>query len=254
MIPAAQYTWLMRILSLSMLGLSGLACVSVFAQTPAAPISEAGLQAIAELRAFVQAAPPLALQRTEFNVQPPHEGWALGMVSSVAVDNKGTIYLLQRGDKADPVLAVDKEGHVLRSWGKGLYKIPHSIRVDPQGNIWTVDAQSSTVLKFNPDGEKLMQIDVGGQPVGSTNPFCGTTDIAFAPNGHLFISDGYGNARVLEYTADGNRVREWGSKGTGPGQFRLPHGIAVDKTGVGLCGGPGERPDSAFRCYGPLPG
>jgi NHL repeat len=227
MILAKQYTWLMRIQSLSWL-----MCISLFAQTPAAPISEAGMQAIAELRAFVQAAPPLGLQRTEFSSQPPREGWALGMVSSVAVDKKGIIYLLQRGDKADPVIAVDKDGHVLRSWGKGLYKIPHSIRVDPKGNIWTVDAQSSTVLKFSPEGTKLMQIDVGGQPEGSRNPFCGTTDIAFAPNGHLFISDGYGNARILEYTADGKRIREWGSKGTGPGQFRLPHGIAVDKTGI----------------------
>jgi DNA-binding beta-propeller fold protein YncE len=227
MILAAEYTWLMRIQSLTWF-----TCVSLFAQTPAALISEAGTQAIAELRAFVQAAPPLGLQRTEFSIQAPREGWELGMVSSAAVDKKGTIYLLQRGDKADPVLAVDEEGHVLRSWGKGLYKIPHSIRVDPKGSIWTVDAQSSTVLKFSPAGEKLMQIDVGGQPVGSKNPFCGTTDIAFAPNGHLFISDGYGNARILEYTADGKRIREWGSKGTGPGQFRLPHGIAVDKTGL----------------------
>jgi DNA-binding beta-propeller fold protein YncE len=200
-----------------------IACFSLCAQT--AP--DAGSQAIAELRAYVQNAPPLALERTEFAVAAP-----VGMVSSVAVDARGTIYLLQRGDKADPVIAVDREGRVLRSWGKGLYKIPHSIRVAPDGNIWTVDAQSSTVLEFTPEGKKLMQIDVGGQPENSRNPFCGTTDIAFAPNGHLFISDGYANARILEYTADGHRIREWGEKGAGPGQFRLPHGIAVDAKGL----------------------
>jgi DNA-binding beta-propeller fold protein YncE len=198
----------------------------------AAQGTESGEQAKAELRAFVQAAPPLGLERTEFAIHAPGEGWALGMVSSVAMDSKGVIYLLQRGDKADPVIAVDRNGRVLRSWGKGLYKIPHSIRIDPQGNVWTVDAQSSTILKFSPEGKELMRIEVGGQPEGWRNPFCGTTDIAFAPNGHPFISDLYGNARILEYTADGKRVREWGTKGTGPGEFRLPHGIAVDNKGV----------------------
>jgi DNA-binding beta-propeller fold protein YncE len=192
---------------------------------------EAAAQAVAELRARVQVAPPLALHRTVFTVQAPSADWALGMVSSVAVDGKGTLYLLQRGDKADPVIAVDAQGKILRAWGKGLYKIPHSIRVDPAGNIWTVDAQSSTILKFTAEGRELMRIEVGDQPE-TKNPFCGTSDIAFAPNGHLFISDGYGNARILEYTADGKRLHEWGTRGTGPGEFRLPHGIAVDEHGI----------------------
>jgi streptogramin lyase len=154
------------------------------------------------------------------------------MVSWIALDGKGTLYLLQRGEKADPVLAVDRDGHLLRSWGKGLYKIPHSIRIDPQGNVWTVDASSSVVLKYSPRGEKLMEIDVGGQPANSGSAFNGATDIAFGPNGRLFISDGYGNARILEYTADGKRVREWGSPGTGPGQFHLPHSIVIDEDGI----------------------
>jgi DNA-binding beta-propeller fold protein YncE len=195
------------------------------------PAQDPALQAITELRAHVQTEPPLPLHRTELQIHPPTESWALGMVSSVALDRNGTLYLLQRGDKADPVIAVDPSGKILRSWGKGLYKIPHSIRVDPAGNIWTVDAQSSTILKFTPEGKQLMRIEVGGQPE-SKNPFCGTTDIAFAPSGHLFISDGYGNARILEYSAQGTRLNEWGAKGTGPGQFRLPHGIAVDEDGI----------------------
>ena len=77
-----------------------------------------------------------------------------------------------------------------------------------------------------------MEIAVGGQPVPCRNNFCGTTDIAFAPNGHLFISDGYANARILEYTADGQKIREWGTPGTGPGQFRLPHSIQIDEDGI----------------------
>ena len=107
---------------------------------------------------------------------------------------------------------MDLEGHLLRSWGKGLYKIPHSIRIDPHGNVWTVDASSSVVLKYSPHGEKLMEIDVGGQPENSGNAFNGTTDIAFGPDGRLFISDGYGNACILECTADGKRVPRMGKR------------------------------------------
>jgi DNA-binding beta-propeller fold protein YncE len=139
---------------------------------------------------------------------------------------------LQRGDKADPVVVLNRDGKVLRSWGKGMYTMPHAIRVDPQGNVWTADAASSMVYKFSPDGKKLMEINIGGQPTPCRNNFCSTTDIAFAPNGNLFISDGYANARILEYTPDGKKVREWGTAGTGPGQFRLPHSIAVDEAGI----------------------
>jgi DNA-binding beta-propeller fold protein YncE len=88
------------------------------------------------------------------------------------------------------------------------------------------------VYKFSREGKKLVEIEVGGQPTPCLGNFCSTTDIAFAPNGHLFISDGYANARILEYTPDGKKLREWGSPGTGPGQFRLPHSIQIDKKGV----------------------
>src|SRR5271156_4329084 len=215
--------------------LIGLICAHLFAQsgptlTPAE--IEAKAQAAAKLRAMIEAAPKLPLVQTDLVIKLP-EGQGLGMVSWIARDPKtGVTWLIQRGDKADPVIAVDKEGRILHSFGKGLYKIPHSIRLDPEGNVWTVDAGSSTVIKFSPGGEKLLQIDVGGQPEISRSPFNGTTDIAFAPKGRIFITDGYANARVLEYTADGRKVREWGSAGTGPGQFHLPHSIVVDENNI----------------------
>ncbi len=211
----------LKFLSLSLL------CVSAFAQKPDAALEA---QAVA-LRALVEQAPALPLHRTEVKLQAQGAGWEIGYPSSVAMDKTGLLYVLQRGEKADPVLVVDHNGRILRSWGKGMFQIPHSIRIDSAGNIWTVDASSSMIFKFTPMGEKLMEISVGGQPAGKTG-FAGTTDIAFAPNGHLFISDGYGNARILEYTAGGERLREWGSAGNGPGQFRQPHGIAVDENGI----------------------
>jgi sugar lactone lactonase YvrE len=198
------------------------------AQTPAQKPPDAAERA---LRALVAAAPQLPFEGTPIAVTPPAPDFALGMVSWVSSSKDGSTYLLQRGDKADPVIVVDASGKVLRSWGKGLFVMPHAIRLDPQGNVWTVDAASSRVIKFSLEGEMLLNIEVGGQPTPCANNFCGTTDIAFAPNGHLFISDGYANARILEYTADGRKVREWGMPGTRSGEFVLPHSIQIDADG-----------------------
>jgi streptogramin lyase len=187
-------------------------------------------QGAEQLRAMIHDTPRLALESVPLEARLPAAS-ALGTVSSVAADKDGVIYILQRGDKADPVIALDPQGRVLRSWGKGMFTVPHSIRVDPDGNIWTVDAGSSVLLKFTPKGRKLQEIDVGEVATGRDCAFptlCGTTDVTFGPAGRLFISDGYGNARILEYTSDGKRVKVWGSKGTGPGQFQIPHGIAFD--------------------------
>jgi DNA-binding beta-propeller fold protein YncE len=172
------------------------------------------------------------MARVPVTVQAPlQDGWALGMVSWIAADRNGLVYLLQRGDKADPVIVLDQSGKLVRSWGKGMFTTPHAIRIDPQGNVWTTDAASSMVYKFSPEGKTLLQIEVGGQPTPCGN-FCSTTDVAFAPDGNLLIADGYRNARILEYTPDGKKLREWGSAGTGPGQFRLPHSIQVDTAGI----------------------
>lgn len=181
----------------------------------------------AQLKKMAAGAPRLPLMRTEL----PVAGVTIEMVSSVAVDAKGVVYLLQRGEKADPVIAVNREGKVLRSWGKGMYKIPHSIRIDPQGNVWTVDAASSMVYQFTPQGKKLLEIAVGEVPEGKS-AFRGTTDIAFSRTGRILISDGYGNNRVLEYNRQGKRVKQWGKKGTGNGEFDLPHGIAIDENDI----------------------
>src|SRR3954451_177183 len=181
----------------------------------------------AALRKLVEKAPLAALERKQIAIQGP----VIGYPSAIAMSDAGEIYVLHRGDSVDPLLVLNSNGKVLRSWGKGLYKIPHSIHIDREGNIWTVDSGSSMVLKFSPSGDKLMEISVGEQPAGrgATN---GTSDIAFGPGGRIYISDGYGNARVLEYNSKGERVRQWGSAGTGPGQFNQPHGIAIDEQGI----------------------
>ncbi|MEZ5402989.1 MAG: peptidyl-alpha-hydroxyglycine alpha-amidating lyase family protein [Bryobacteraceae bacterium] len=208
-------------------GLPVFALQVALAQPPPATEEEAG-----RLRSRAAAAEKLPLRRTELTVRPPADGFALDFTSSAAFAANGAIYLLQRGDKADPILAVSPAGEVLRSWGRGMFTIPHSIRLDPHGNVWTVDAASSAVYKFSPQGNTLLEIQVGGQPANHPSAFKGTTDIAFAPDGRLFISDGYANARILEYTAKGKRIREWGKHGTGPGEFHLPHGLTIDPQGI----------------------
>ena len=199
----------------------------------AQPASSTAAQdrAAADLRARIAASPKLPFVATVFAAKPPHAGWASGMVSWVAFDKAGNLYELQRGENADPVLVLDRQGRLLRSWGKGGYTIPHAIRIDPAGNVWTVDAAASRVIKYSPRGEKLMTIEVGEQPP-TKGPFNGTSDIAFGPNGRLFITDGYGNARVLEYAADGRRLGQWGEHGAGPGQFHLPHALQIGADGT----------------------
>ena len=111
-----------------------------------------------------------------------------------------------------------------------MFKIPHGIRLDPEGNVWTVDAHTSMVYKFTPEGQQLLAIRVGDVPDPCRN-FCGATDVAFAQNGHVLVSDGYRNARIIEYDAGGSKVREWGKHGSGPGEFQVVHAIAVGPQG-----------------------
>jgi len=195
-----------------------------------------------QARETIAQAPLLPFEKVAVTIQLP-ANWELGRISAVALGRDGVAYVLQRGDKADPVIVVDRNGRVLRSWGKGLFKIPHSIKVDPGGNVWTTDAGDGRVLKFTVEGKQLQEIVLHDAPVGkdcgfpsaAVNNFidaCGTTDILFLPGGRLFLTDGYGKMRVLEYAADGRRVREWGGRGDGPGQFRVPHGLAYDGKSV----------------------
>ena len=216
----------MRVLTTA--GLSLLLTCPLSAQVAGPPTAEEA----AELRARVAGSTRLGYEHTDLRVVAPNEGWKLGMVSWIAAGKNGETYLLHRGNEVDPIVAIDAEGRVLRSWGKGLFVMPHGIRVDPDGNVWTADAASSLVRKFSPEGQLLLTIEVGGQPSPCRNNFCSTTDIGFGPNGRLFVADGYANGRVVEYAPDGRKVKEWGSLGTGPGQMQVVHSLVVAPEGV----------------------
>lgn len=193
------------------------------AQSPPVPPSA---EEAARLTALIQSSPKLPWAASPLAIQAKTEGWNTDYISSVAVGPKGETYLIHRNLGEDAVVVIDAKGKILRSWGKGLYANPHSIRLDPDGNVWTVDSGSSVVLKFTPQGKQLLRIEVGELPEGRGRSR-GAADIAFGPGGRVFIADGYGNARILEYNAEGQRVKQWGTAGTGPGQFNLPHGLAL---------------------------
>ena len=179
------------------------------------------------LRRLTKPLPLLRVDRVELKPIPSltFEG-----ISAIATDAQGNIFVLHRPIDGDPIVVLDPKGRVLRSWGKGMFKIPHGIRLDPAGNVWTVDANTSLVLKFSPLGKKLLQITVGDVP-DPARDFCGATDVAFAANGRIFVADGYCNARVIEYDSTGRKVRQWGRPGTGPGEFDVVHAIAVGPQG-----------------------
>ena len=178
------------------------------------------------LKGFIKSVPMLPMERTEIKVP-----MKLGMVSAMAVDKAGNIYVLHRPKDSDPIVVVDKSGKILRSFGKGMYEIPHSIHVDPQGNVWTTDAHTSIVRKFSAEGKPLLEIIVGEIPDAS-RPFCSVTGIGFPASGNILISDGYCNARILEYTQEGKRVKVWGTKGKGNGEFTLPHDVTIGTGGT----------------------
>jgi len=207
-----------------------LSCWVMLAQAPPPPATEEQAQ---KLRELMNAAPKLPLEMAPYKIQLPGADWNTEYVSWVSLDKNGTIYALHRGLKHDPIFVLDRNGKILRSWGKGLYTIPHAIRVDPGGNIWTVDSGSSVLYKFTPEGKQLLRIEVGEAPPrrGGGGGFRGTADVCFAKD-KIFIADGYGNARVLVYDHTGKRVHQWGTAGTGPGQFNLVHGITVDRDNI----------------------
>lgn len=223
----------MRVLSLAVafvaMSLAGEALAQAAAPAPAAQPREMSPEDKAlneSLKSFIKSVPELGMQRDEIKVP-----MKLAMISAMAVDKAGNIYILHRPKDGDPIVVVDKSGKILRSFGKGSYTIPHSIHVDPQGNVWTTDANTSKVFKYSAEGKQLLEITVGEIP-DMKRPFCSVTGVAFPASGNVLISDGYCNARILEYTQDGKRVKVWGTKGKGDGEFTLPHDVTIGTDGT----------------------
>jgi DNA-binding beta-propeller fold protein YncE len=163
-------------------------------------------------------------------------------------DPQGTLWALHAGDP--PLLRFDRSGKLLASFGRGMYVGPHGLHVDAEGNIWVTDCaafvspadagrgQGYQVFKLSPAGAVLMTLGTAGVSRAGRNSFICPSDVAVAPNGDVFVADGHdprqGQAdgdRVVKFSSDGTFVTAWGRRGSAPGEFAGPHGIALDSRG-----------------------
>jgi DNA-binding beta-propeller fold protein YncE len=160
------------------------------------------------------------------------DGWKFGRVSAVATDSNGLVYVFQRGPKADPVVVFDAKGKFVRSWGKGLFGNPHGLRIDKNNHVWVTDNGDHQVMEFTNEGQLLRTWGIKGKAGTTPETFNRPTDIAFAPTGEVYISDGYGNSRVVKLSREGKYEMAWGKPGKGPGEFNTPHSVGVDSHGT----------------------
>jgi DNA-binding beta-propeller fold protein YncE len=147
-------------------------------------------------------------------------------VAGVAINSKGHIYVFHRGKHS--LMEFDAKGKYLRSIADDLFVTAHTVRVDAEDNIWTTDVGAHVVLKLSPDGRVLLSLGRMRVPGDDVLHFNQPTDVAFDREGNIYVADGEGNSRVLKFNKYGNVLLGWGIKGDGPGQFNLPHSIAID--------------------------
>ena len=212
-------------------------------------------------RSFIHALSVVAatavLLHTEAYAQPnPYKedsGWikvpagrTWGAVSAVEVDRNGTLWVFERcggtrcdESNLDPIMAFDRSGKLIRSFGAGMFVFPHGLGLDRDGNVYVTDADGKggkghTVVKFSPDGKVLLTLGKPGVAGAGTDVFNRPTDVAVAANGDIFVSDGHAgdsNARVMKFSKDGKFIKTWGKKGSAPGDFSEPHSITIDTQG-----------------------
>jgi DNA-binding beta-propeller fold protein YncE len=150
---------------------------------------------------------------------------------SISVDDDDNVYAFSRSD--NPVMIFDRKGNFLDGWGQGLFKRPHGIHIDHDRAVYCTDDGDHTVRKFTKEGKLLMTIGVSGEgaPDYSGLPFNRCTHSALSPEGDIYVSDGYRNARVHKYTPKGKLISSWGSSGVLPGEFNIAHNVCCDKDG-----------------------
>src|SRR4051812_33246599 len=175
---------------------------------------------------------PASLQADSYRLDPSFpqlpKTIKLDQVSGVTINSSGEIFIFHRGER--PIIVMDKVGKFLRSFGEGT-KSAHGLRCDSADNIWATDVVNHTVTKFAPDGKVLMMLGEKGIEGEDQTHFNKPTDVAFAPDGNFFVSDGYGNSRVVKFDKSGKFLLAWGKKGTGEGEFNTPHAVRLDSKG-----------------------
>ena len=166
---------------------------------------------------------------------PAGSKWAGGQGADPAAN--GDIWTFNRADP--PILRFDQSGNVVKSFGNGMFVQAHGITVDRNGDVWVTDAmmqegKGNQVFKFSPDGKLLMTLGKAGVAGGGNDVFSGPADVAIAQNGDIFVADGHMEGpvnRIVKFSKDGTFIKAWGTRGSAPGEFNLPHSIAIDSRG-----------------------
>jgi hypothetical protein len=186
------------------------------------------------------------------------EGWRHGDVAGVATDGDDRVYVFNRSEH--PLIVYDRDGRFLTSWGEGVFTRPHGITIAGE-TVYLADDSDHTVRKFTLDGKLLRTLGTVDQPSDSgyvapslttikrgAEPFNRPTRLSVAPNGDMYVSDGYGNARVHRFSASGELLQSWGEPGTEPGQLNLPHSVWAHSDGrVFVC----DRENDRVQIFSP---
>jgi DNA-binding beta-propeller fold protein YncE len=175
-----------------------------------------------------------------------------GSTASVSFGPDGSIWVADRcghfgsggescsgaSANVDPIFQFDASGKLLKSFGAGLFVNPHKLEVDKEGYVWVADNGGNQVIKLDKNGKVLMTLGKKGVAGPANDEFDAPTDIAFGANGDFFVSDGHtgggtatGNARIVKFDKSGKFLMSWGKKGMGPGEFDVPHALAMDMEG-----------------------
>jgi len=186
----------------------------------------------------------------DFGQLPAGRKW--GSTASVTTAPDNTIWVIDRcgnsgaggttcgGASAtvNPIFQFDTSGKLLKTFGAGMFVSPHKLTVDDAGNLWVADNGSHQIFKMDQNGRVLMTLGKKGVAGPGTDEFDAPTEVAVASNGDIFVADGHtggglaiGNARVVKFDRNGKFLKTWGKKGMGPGEFDVPHTIALDSRG-----------------------
>jgi N-acyl-D-amino-acid deacylase len=171
-------------------------------------------------------------------------GLQLGEVPGMTIDAAGRVFAFTRAEP--PIIEFDAGGAVLKTWGEKMFVWPHGIRVDRDGFLWITDGRARNgigqqVFKFTRDGQLVMTLGRKGVSGDGPDTFNSPTDVAVAPNGDIFVSDGHVNSRIVKFSKDGAFIKAWGKRGDGPGEFNVPHTIFFDSRGRLLVGDRANR-------------
>ena len=176
---------------------------------------------------------------------PPGRVWGMAIGLDIDTDGK-SVWVFDRcgaksctGSTVAPIQKFDASGKLVTSFGAGMFNFPHGLFVDRDGSIWVTDGKGEggkghTAIKFSHDGKVLMTLGTPGVAGNDEHHFNAPSDVVVAPNGDIFVADGHGadtNARIVKFSKDGKFITAWGHKGTGPGEFQTPHGLAMDSAG-----------------------